>query len=383
MPSFHKRKLVSLVCLLVAFLILTSFFSFSHQKPIQQAQAQGNTYLVPDDFNTIQAAVDAVQPGDTIMIRGGTYNESVNISRSGQSGHPITLTNYNNEQVVINGGNSYALTTSSTGWWVIEGLIFDSSRTEWPPDTIYFNWGHNNHHWIFRNNLVYGSMWVYGSYNTFEGNEFDGSRHHGTQREDAIWEIDEGTHHNVYRNNHIHHYNSRGIWSMRRTHDSLFEGNYVHHIGVGLGGVTHCINMDSCGSVTWRHSIRGNHVHDCGHNGIAFENVYDSVIENNLVHDIGTNTRGWGIVVMNYGPGNAWCSPDYCQVGGENNQYGIQGGCEGDDTQNIIRQNLLYNAGGYASIEIYHVGGIKVLGNTVYGGQGWGTELTGYCPSFF
>jgi parallel beta-helix repeat protein len=44
------------------------------------AQA-ASTIVVPRDFPTIQAAVDAVAPGDTIRVRSGTYTEQVVIAK--------------------------------------------------------------------------------------------------------------------------------------------------------------------------------------------------------------------------------------------------------------------------------------------------------------
>jgi parallel beta-helix repeat protein len=40
----------------------------------------GEVY-VPDDYPTIQAAVDAVNAGDTIIVRDGTYTENVNVNK--------------------------------------------------------------------------------------------------------------------------------------------------------------------------------------------------------------------------------------------------------------------------------------------------------------
>jgi parallel beta-helix repeat protein len=48
----------------------------------------GTTRLVPQQFPTIQAAVDAAVDGDTILIKGGTYVETVSVS--GKSNLTIT-----------------------------------------------------------------------------------------------------------------------------------------------------------------------------------------------------------------------------------------------------------------------------------------------------
>src|SRR3954447_18153514 len=54
---------------------------------------------------TIQKAVGLVAAGGTIAVRGGTYALSTNIqiTRSGTSSAPITLTAYNGEKVVVDG----------------------------------------------------------------------------------------------------------------------------------------------------------------------------------------------------------------------------------------------------------------------------------------
>jgi len=42
-------------------------------------------------YATIQAGLNAAQPGDTVEVRAGTYNERVTFPRSGTAGKYITL----------------------------------------------------------------------------------------------------------------------------------------------------------------------------------------------------------------------------------------------------------------------------------------------------
>lgn len=56
-------------------------------------------------FKTIQKAANIVNPGDIVEVRGGTYNESVNISRGGTQGQSVTFRNYNGETVWIDGNH--------------------------------------------------------------------------------------------------------------------------------------------------------------------------------------------------------------------------------------------------------------------------------------
>ncbi|HLL88363.1 MAG TPA: discoidin domain-containing protein [Tepidisphaeraceae bacterium] len=54
-------------------------------------------------FKTIQRAANVARPGDTVLIRGGTYRETVTPANSGTGGAPITFQNYNGEKVTISG----------------------------------------------------------------------------------------------------------------------------------------------------------------------------------------------------------------------------------------------------------------------------------------
>jgi hypothetical protein len=88
---------------------------------------------------TLQHAVDLVQAGGTIAIRGGTYSLStaVQLLKNGSSSAPITMTNFNGEHVVLDGENmpftpgavDSTIPRSGRGvlhlegdWWRITGL---------------------------------------------------------------------------------------------------------------------------------------------------------------------------------------------------------------------------------------------------------------------
>jgi hypothetical protein len=52
---------------------------------------------------TLQAGVNKLQPGDTLIVRGGVYRETVTFPRSGAKEKPITLKPYRDEKVVVTG----------------------------------------------------------------------------------------------------------------------------------------------------------------------------------------------------------------------------------------------------------------------------------------
>ena len=48
---------------------------------VKPASAQTKTIIVPDDYSTIQAAINASNAGDTIYVKNGTYFETLVIDK--------------------------------------------------------------------------------------------------------------------------------------------------------------------------------------------------------------------------------------------------------------------------------------------------------------
>jgi len=59
----------------------------------------GDTLRVPEDHDTIQAAVDAAAPGDLILIAPGTYKEAVDVETE-----DLTIRGLDRNKVVLEGG---------------------------------------------------------------------------------------------------------------------------------------------------------------------------------------------------------------------------------------------------------------------------------------
>jgi hypothetical protein len=76
-------------------------------------------------FRTIQKAADVMGPGDTCIIRGGTYRETVRPPRSGQPNNPIRFVAAEGENVILDG------TEPITGTWAQHsGNIYKTEVTE-------------------------------------------------------------------------------------------------------------------------------------------------------------------------------------------------------------------------------------------------------------
>jgi hypothetical protein len=70
-----KRIISGITVILLLMSMLTLTFN------IQPAKAAPATIIVPDNYSTIQEAVNAASAGDTIYVRNGTYNEMVTINK--------------------------------------------------------------------------------------------------------------------------------------------------------------------------------------------------------------------------------------------------------------------------------------------------------------
>jgi parallel beta-helix repeat protein len=299
-----------------------------------------NPGTIQNPWKSVQYAVDHVHPGALIYLRSGTFRENVSIQLSGLEAHPIQLTNFPSESVTVDGGSSPAITGLAKDW-IIQGLTLKSTADR----TL---WLEGIEHWQILDNTIYGAVYIQGPYNLFQGNHVDGSQAKGNQN--GVTDGAKDSHHNSFISNTIHDFRDRGLWSVTSTHDNSFIGNHVYNIYGAYGA---CIDVDSAIGVTYRNFVRNNTVHNCTSMGIELENSFDTLVENNLVHDTGIE----GIVVINY---------DSCELGGENDQYGsADGDCRGVILETIIRQNILYHTGTTGGIVCYDSAGVKVVANIV------------------
>lgn len=85
------KKIISGIMLTV---LLTSLLTLTFN--IQPVEAEPGIIFVPDDYPTIQAAVNAANPADTIIVRAGTYSENLKVNKNyltieSESGAQITI----------------------------------------------------------------------------------------------------------------------------------------------------------------------------------------------------------------------------------------------------------------------------------------------------
>jgi parallel beta-helix repeat protein len=327
-----------------------------------------NPGTLTSPFKTVQHAVSVAVAGDTVYLRSGTYYESITLKNCGTSTAPITLQNYSGETATINSGNSMAVQAGSgTNYYTFNGLRFISNHVyyrsgfDWSLDFEGSSWGGTtspsagNNGFVLKNCYIEGAVHVYGHYVTIDSCELNGK----SVWQDGIYEYFQSSHDNVYKNNNIHNYVNRGVWTMQGTKNALIANNTIHDIRNGNGQDNAGVDADGAGTPVYNTTITGNSIYNCDGRGIEFENGWYGIAEKNTIHDIGLSTLGAfsaGIHFINYGPTIA------------NAEYRNQ------NTNGIARNNIIYNIG-QGGIVLRASPGNKVYNNTIY-------NITGTYGSF-
>ncbi len=74
-------------------------------------------------FQTIQQAAYLAQPGDTVLIHGGAYHETITPANSGLPGEPIKFAPFGDGAVTVDGADPV------TGWTKVSGSIYAANQT--------------------------------------------------------------------------------------------------------------------------------------------------------------------------------------------------------------------------------------------------------------
>jgi len=134
--------------LLLALLFLwVVLFAFEVQ-PVKSA-----TFIVPDSYSTIQAAVNAANSGDVIFVRNGTYTEHLIINKT------LTLAGENRASVVIDGNETGRVVSVFADNCIITGFtVRGGGFTPWGSDSGIYVASSNN--LVTNDNLVNNKDWA-------------------------------------------------------------------------------------------------------------------------------------------------------------------------------------------------------------------------------
>ena len=218
------------------------------------------------DFRTIKEAVSKAGPGQTILVKNGTYNRKLHFRTSGSFEYPITLKPYKGHKPVLDFSDSpdeNPRVEISGDHITVEGFEI---RGGWEGVKIY---GSNN---IIRNNYIHdndyqGILIVNSGNNIIENNKISDNgtkpgsckfknisspRHcHGIYI--SNFKCGGGNNGNIIRNNHLMNHGGTGIqWN-------------------GLG----------CKDRIERTVVEGNRIENNSWGIVLYHGVYDSVIRDN------------------------------------------------------------------------------------------------------
>jgi len=316
-----------------------------------------NPGTLPQPWLTIQKCLDQVQPGDTCQILGGTYPEALVLKNSGTQAARITLKNYNAQMVTVNSGNGKTIVTGRRiDYYTIEGLRLIASFTPVDQSDVSIELAKNipftvtsttggNHGFIFRNCYIEGAIHFYGHSNLVENCELNGKNIY----KNALMDNYVASYDNIFRNNNIHHYGIRGVWSMNATNNLLIEGNTIHDVQFGIDCDGAAVPVSNC-------KIVGNQIYATGvgqwGGAIYLENCFSCLVTGNTIHDL---QKGPSVYVLNYGNGDSTGWHTYNNVEYRNRASNTR-----------ITDNLFYNYQASAAIYVTSVNGLVINQNTFY-----------------
>ncbi len=318
----------------------------------QQAVAKNQTFYVAptgDDANpgteaapwrTIQHAADSVGPGDTVLIRGGVYQETVAINVSGTADNFITFQSYPGETAVLDGtpfsspDGDIGLQIVDQSYVAIQGLEIRNYKTTTPnavPMGLYV--GGASRHIRLLNNEIHHIE----SSAPVDANLLGADAHGLAVYGDAADPIQ----------------------------DITIEGNHLHDLILGSSEAL-AVNGNVDGF-----TIRGNTVHDVNNIGIvmigfegtapnpADDRARNSLVSQNIVYNV-----------------DSAANPAY---GGDKSADGIyvDGG-----TQIVIERNTVYHTNIGMEVTSEHSGGdgsyVIVRNNLLYLNEVTGLGIGGY-----
>ena len=302
---------------------------------IEAVGLDGRTWVVSPEGNdagagteaeplqTLQAAADRVEPGDTVLVREGTYTNDndhavVVLRRGGTADRWVRLANFPGETPVIRFDSLRGIKTESASYLVIEGFEIDGRSDEVDPAAA----------------TVHAEA--------FQGQ--DHSQHQffgvGIRISTSEAEPDRYGHHLIIRGNHVHHTAGGGIATARADY-LLIENNRIHHTSfyTPWGG---------SGISVWQSS-----------NFDHRQDVYRTVIRNNVSYLNDNRVKFW--MIQKFSDGNGIILDAL-----HNSQENIigDGYTQKYDGRVLVANNVCYLNGG-RSVNIYESDHVDLIHNTL------------------
>ncbi|MGD8505568.1 MAG: pectinesterase family protein [Candidatus Bathyarchaeota archaeon] len=291
-----------------AFLLLVAVFGVTLNVPVVKGNGTPRNWTVDDDgqadFHTIQEAINAANPGDTIYVYNGTYYEIVVVNKNN-----LTLVGENPSITVIDGGspiedvNVVTVTASNVN---IKGFTVQ-------------NCGQSMHAWMagihldsatecnitgnnITNNIEFGITLKHSSYNNISGNNITDNNLIGIGFEDS------SNNNNISDNNITN--NGNGIYLLQSCKNNMISENtitnntwgiviraYSSHNIISGNTIANNSRGVELSAYSPYNTLSGNNIADNTLDGvIILMSSYHTIRENNI-----TNSNRWGVWLAGYG----------------------------------------------------------------------------------
>jgi parallel beta-helix repeat protein len=236
-----------------------------------------STIYVPDDYSTIQVAVDNAAEGDTIIVRDGTYTENVDVDKA------LTIQSENGpDSVIVEAASPDDHVFEVTADYVnISGFAVIGASGAYPyhPAGIYLD---NTDYCNISDNVVtnnyYGIHIIGSSNNCIENNTLSSSGEYG------IWLFDNSLCNSI-ANNCISNNVERGICLYSSSNNSIKYNNVSNN---GIFGIE---LFDSSNTDIEHNNISNNY-----ESGIwLYKSSNNSITNNNIENNNESEEYGYGI----------------------------------------------------------------------------------------
>lgn len=167
-----KVKAILTLVLLLNFLPL-----LAHRKIAVQLAKTEPAIVVPDDYSSIQAAINAANPGDTIYVRVGIYYENIVVNKT------VMLIGENQESIIDGDGRGTVIHITANNI-TITGFTIQNSGIENKPVNVDSSAGIkldlSDYNTISKNNILNNEKGIalhLSNYNTFMENNITNNNH--------------------------------------------------------------------------------------------------------------------------------------------------------------------------------------------------------------
>ncbi|MHA1238269.1 MAG: right-handed parallel beta-helix repeat-containing protein [Candidatus Odinarchaeia archaeon] len=227
----------------------TTIFSF------QVFSASDADIVVPDDYPTIQQAIDAAASGNVIYVRAGTYEEDLTITKS------LTIIGENMQTTIIKGTGTSSTITVTADSVTITGFTI-TGATSAPNSGVYLNGASDCS--ITGNNITGNANGVslssatnnVISENIITGNEQDGV-HIGSSSND-----------NTVSNNTMYD-NTYGVFVVGASNNVISENNITDNNADGVYLLSSSINNTISNNTITNNAWRGLQIYSSHNNTIS------------------------------------------------------------------------------------------------------------------